>query len=72
MFRILQLSALKCIVMKLNAVNCRYLNGAVWSVGVNGTAEECGLLKEFEDNCCISQKIASFYGFKVWQVHLNY
>jgi len=72
MFRILQLSALKCIVMKLNAVNCRYLNGAVWSVGVNGTAEECGLLKEFEDNCCISQKIASFNGFKAWQLHLNY
>jgi hypothetical protein len=72
MFRILQLSALKCIVMKLNAVNCRDLNGAVWSVGANGTAEECGLLKEFEDNCCISQKIASFNGFKAWQLHLNY
>jgi hypothetical protein len=69
MFRILQLSALKCIVMKLNAVNCRDLNGAVWSVGANGTAEECVLLKEFEDNCCISQKIASF---KAWQLHLNY
>jgi hypothetical protein len=39
---------------------------------LNGTAEECGLLKEFEDNCCISQKIASFNGFKVWQLHLNY
>jgi hypothetical protein len=58
--------------MQLNAVNCRYLNGAVWSVGANGTAEECGLLKEFEDNCCISQKIASFNGFKAWQLHLNY
>jgi hypothetical protein len=33
MFRMLQLNALKCIAMKLNAVNCRDLNGAVWSVG---------------------------------------
>jgi hypothetical protein len=39
---------------------------------LNRAAEECGLLKEFEDNYCISKKIASFYGFKVWQVHLNY
>jgi hypothetical protein len=39
---------------------------------LNRAAEECGLLKEFEDNYCISKKIASFYGFKVWQVRLNY
>jgi hypothetical protein len=39
---------------------------------LNGTAEEYGLLKDFEDNCCISKNIASFYGFKAWQMHLNY
>ena len=31
---------------------------------LNGAIEECGLLKEFEDDCYISKKIAHFMDLK--------